>query len=308
MDTEGNNLNGQIKSITQTVFDANDRYGSVCILKHIPNSSHYASSFESGIYDIVGDVNYIKKWNEDGSIAQVVKNIIHPHINTYETYTYENGNLIRKIITKDLWPEGINHVTYASTVEPEKQYKYNEAGLLCEIKTKNANPSQNGLVVFEYDDKNRTSRQLFYNEEGLLSWRYEYTYESDGVSYTLTEFTRHGKKNSLHNYIYKNGMLADYSHRALNSGKSFIISAEKYDEKGRLIFKFFTSSSNVDGVIYDKNNNITKYNCNKDWQVLETKEFTYLLDYKYNWIQRIHYRNGIPFALTKRDIIYYDEK
>jgi hypothetical protein len=222
---EKQNLQGKVKSITETLFTAIEKFGEV--------TKGSADSFESSIH------NYSLEFNDRGYLIKDSKNSL---------IIYDNKN---NIIEKQNY-------------DMKEIYKYNEEGLLIEINEflcKNLD-SITTKTKYKYDNTNQVEQSI-YESNGELSLKIIDSYENKNLI-SRSVFRSNGtSKGSLY-YVYDKNNNEIKSQRLLIDKRGGTLHEEdetKYDENNLVIE---IKSKGMNGVDIHKYKYI-KFDSNKNW-------------------------------------------
>lgn len=184
------------------------------------------------------------------------------------SYKYNTRGLIEKEIHK----------------EHEIQYKYTDNGLLDKVIKK-----RKGQQYIQ-------TKSYYYNSKKQLTHTIEYDFDSNPI-----------QKND---YNSKGKLIQSSQNTSMSDTVEWQkIKTFKYDNKNRRI-KEVNTYDNLPGIwkqaIYDKNGNRIKYTFLNQLNPQPSYSYSYQMDKKGNWTQRIIKDNeGNPFFLTERVIEYY---
>jgi len=293
-ETTGNNAEkfyGNVKSVKQTKYVANDKFGELTKQKIEPKDDvsdrseiihildFYEYQFvdgkivESKSFYLDGNIRYEHKYDRNDNIILSVVYDKNGFLTDSTTRKYDTKNNLResshysgtgKLMGKDI-------VKYISGREVERKvYKY-QGELENIIRTKYEN---RGRRVIEYnyrvyDGVTFKSVSEFDSKGNEIE---HHTFRSDTVTLSSSDYCKYNKSGKL--VEYKSDRIGDE-----------YVSQHEYNNRGLVINDKTCFGPN------DKNPSVQKYE--------------YKFDENGNWIEKIEYKNNIPKYIYERIIKYY---
>lgn len=208
-------------------------------------------------------------YNEEGNLIDV-------------TTVYE-GKIIRKLI-----------------------YNYGDIGLI-EIKDYN----KHGLISrteFKYSEETQLLvERIKYDNEGIK--RDHYYYNADGTLRKKEKGITYERNLFYHIYTYQHFDNGDYLIKDEVSCDTSSYEMNIINANGNLLEKWESDlNSNRTKYIYNEYNLIQKKLISKAYhsqEIVDEIYYKYRYDFNGNWIERVSYRNEIPFEVMTREITYF---
>lgn len=212
------NADGSVRDLTRYIYDESG---------NVTKDISYAAdgSVESYVeYENDTNGNCIKytEYDADGMVTKSVESKYDSNNNCLESISYDSDGNITDSSEYEFDDNG-NEIkeTYVSTFEYD--------GTSMTFK---------GVFEYEYDDKNRKTKQTIYDEDGTTVTNiYEYAYDSAGNQITETQYNADGSILSVTNKEYDsdNNLMKDTASGV--DGTEFMSQEYEYDDRGNMVKK-----------------------------------------------------------------------
>lgn len=281
-------LNGSVKSISESSFEAIEKFGEIQKLSNVPQYEVYKT-----IFDKDGYATESSTFNGNGILLGKSINKYDKNRNIVEaTSYYGNGIISQKSLMKYDNNKIIEDNGYDKdgNLEYKHVYSYNTSGLKTEFKYYNKDNILQSTTTYKYDKNGFMSEQSIHNAlDGKQDYRITYLNSDKGDWLEYNEFGWNGFQTKNFSYKYDN-----------DRNKIEEINLEqKENEPDR-------TSNIMRKYKYDKNGNEIEY----QWLDLNgtqrgTFTYKYEFDLKDNWTKKIEFENSVPKEITERAIEYY---
>jgi hypothetical protein len=306
---EGLGYRGAVKSVSEfqyeiTVADSGEIEGIL-----VPGGNHFAASFNKKGFMITQVVyhndsqfdTYSYTWNNFDQLTRItlmqddtVRETVSIRRNTAQlpvaiTYMDETGAILRKIEQK-----------FGSRNELLHQTEYNQNIIAAS-------------ASFEYNDQLQITAMRQKNQDGELVVEYRYSYAPSGQPLQMSVYDSFGLLANRTEFIY------DSLHRPVEEvvynpyGKPIQSMNKKYDGTGDKVIEYTVRGAQPDRLIHRE---ISTYNpegyCTSTKTTSlhqpqrEAWNFKYRYDERGNWLEKTHFKQGVPFYRTVRTLTYFD--
>jgi hypothetical protein len=267
-------LNGKVKSITESNYEAIEKFGE--IIKGERSGTNEFSFDRKLLFNEKGNLIEEKKYKLDGNLDS----------KSFCNFD-ENQNKIERIF-------------YDSSVKPILRwtYKYDGKGnlieenkiqilsrldsLMANYNGKNTNSNYSTKTLYKYDDSGNLFEKSIYKSDGSLVSKNIYKYDLKGK---LVEDDTYNSNGSLH-----------------------CTNTFKYDDNGnksedKSVGKFFFQKHTIK---YDQYGNQIEINSGyQEVGIDATSAYKYEFDNHNNWIKKIEFYNNTTKHIIEREIEYY---
>jgi len=284
-DLTNENLKGKVKSYTQFVYEAIDRFGEI----KKGEIRGGVSQNESRKYNKDGNKTEITHYNVDGSSDYKFIYLFDEIENIKSTLTFDSeGELKRKTLQK--YGENRN------LIEVEES-KYSR--LLGSEKTR---------TIFKYDNKNNCIEESEYNSSGVLKTKIickndhkgnrveEKKYSGDGKTMGTKIYQYDSNRNIIieDTYISKGSLPNQVRSRVLKDSIEILNYSDDKYHRYRYVFNYNENGDMIEESFHESDGSIA-------WKYI----YKYKYDKKGNWIEMIGIRNEIPKYIIVREYEYY---
>ncbi len=268
-------FNGNVKSITNLVYEPVEKFGEITKGKIISPLSEDNFKIEYNnfglitkriLFDKDGKTIYNTTFEYDNinNLIEVKRINSNDKTTLLEKFSYDNkGNRIKA------------YSKYGGISENKLEYEYNKNSQLINLKTNNGLESENYKYSYIYSN-NKISEVIVKTTAGEIKSRKKLSYLGNNIS----QFKEYNSQNEIIETI------------------NF-----KYDIRNNLIYKSVLRNNQNTSYEYSY-----QFNDKNDITAKITNEYKVTFAYKYdnnnNWISKIRYHNGFPEYLIIREIIY----
>jgi hypothetical protein len=318
------NLNGEVKSVKETAFNATEKFGELVkgskteYKSELIQPSHIRGGSSTYIYDFDTKGNLIKTqlFDKNGSLKYTQQfyfdkqnRLIDDNFNNGEKrITYEYNDLKK-----------VKSMTYTYNTKPKNNekriHKFNLNGDMIEISFYYLDGTlrQRGIISYENTPSRKIKTIKQYNSEGLLKNTEVETRTSDKKLIVRYKGNIGDALETRITEIYnkKRLVLEKKSEYFIFSPTEIDLRIYEYDKNGTQLIKEImdnNSYGNISQYEYNQFMDLIAY-ISRDRKSNEIKT-KYLLKYEYdlkkNWIKKIVYVNGVvPKYVIERKITYY---
>lgn len=255
------NLKGAVKSYTQSVYLATEKFGEM----EKGDRVFYAFSIEDDFENITAT------YNEKGNLIEVSEyDPISGSLRWKTKYVYDDtGKQIEK-----------NWYDSDGDLESKTKFLYDEKGNLIETDFYESDGSFDGKIMYTYDEKGNEIERKDYMSGGSLYSKVKSIYDDNGNKIKSSQYQSDGSLDVHEKYVYdKNGNRIEVSWSGQNlNGKMKIA----YDDKGNPIewSNHDSEGNSEEGKYtyqYDKKGNWTKMVIYKNgvYENIIEREYTY---------------------------------
>jgi hypothetical protein len=267
---EGQFIKGNVKSIKETNYEAEEKFGEVSKGKF---NNQFFVQFNEG-----GKMSELISQDFAGKIQNKIIVVFDKKGNNIERNIYNSdGNLKEQMLNE--FDEKDNNIVSEKMIEGKLYEKF----------------------LTKFNNENKEIEEIEYNRRGEITGKYTYEYDVKGNRTKVTNYDRDLVLRREYTYEYDtndNNVKAIFSQKDVDwdvaglpyTGTKTITQMDnKHDKFGNLI-----------EVKRTKNSEGQEYK--------ETITLKYKLDEKGNYIERIIYRDGKASKISEREITYYDKK
>lgn len=283
-DLESDNVKGNVKSITQKYYEAEEKDGKDTI----------GEPYEST------DRNYVIHYNEKGYITWATFYKTRATLDYRYTFKYDNaGNRI-----EETWFDSDNALDYRIT------RKFSNMGHLLELKKyTDTTATYTEKYVYLPDPSGNPTKTSLYDENDVLLTVTNSTY--DGFGNRIQDDNFDGKGKALGKVIYT------YDSRRLKTSEETYSADGNIMTKKKFIYEYRGKLSQQQ--VYDNNGKLVEKNIytfndsgdenewtNYDRTGFPIYQYTYRYEYdtQGNWIKKVQVKDGKPVYYTIREIAY----
>ena len=213
-------LNGKVKTLTQTQSYAEDKFGEIqktgIIVKHIYSFNEDGNILEHSYAEADGSIStgIVNNYDKNGKLKEldtyinkfcVAKNIYEYDNNGYDmgNALYDSTDTFRGRIIKVYDEKGnlkeIKHLKQDNTLEYKFLYKYDELGNNIEVVGYNPDGSTMDKETYEYDEKGNKIKSVLYIENKISEIQ---EFKFDSKNRLIKECYSKGCKINIVNYKY----------------------------------------------------------------------------------------------------------